>query len=230
MRYKSPVERASVGRPRYVINKEQLQYLRSMSFTWIQIGDMLGVSYITVYRRKIEFEIADSRGRRITDEQVEKIVSDIRYEQPAVGQTMIWARIRSMGFDVTRAAVHKTDPINSAFRWNKMTPRRPYSVPGPNSLWHLGMYIALCFINHPINLLVIVFADGQHKLARWRMVVHAAIDRYSRTVLFIKCSDNNRASTVYGLFLEAVGQYGLPSRIRVDQGGENVQVAQHMPQ
>ncbi len=92
------------------------------------------------------------------------------------------------------------------------------------------MYIALCFIDHPINLLVIVFADGQHKLVRWRIVVHAAIDRYSRTVLFIKCSDNNRASTVYGLFLEAVEQYGLPSRIRVDQGGENVQVAQHMPQ
>ncbi len=43
-----------------------------------------------------------------------------------------------------------------------------------------------------------------------------------------KCSDNNRASTVYTSFLQAVGQYGLPSRIRVDQGGENVQVAQHM--
>ena len=60
------------------------------------------------------------------------------------------------------------------------------------------------------------------------MVVHAAIDGYSRTVVFIKCSDNNRASTVYNLFLEAVGHYGLPSRIRVDQGGENTQMAQHM--
>lgn len=74
----------------------------------------------------------------------------------------------------------------------------------------------------------LVIADGQHKLIRWRMVVHAAIDGYSRTVLFIKCSDNNRADTVYNLFLRAVGQYGLPSRIRVDQGGENVRVAQHM--
>ena len=60
------------------------------------------------------------------------------------------------------------------------------------------------------------------------MVVHAGIDGYSRTVVFIKCSDNNRASTVYQLFLEAVGHYGLPSRIRVDQGGENIQVAEHM--
>ncbi len=60
------------------------------------------------------------------------------------------------------------------------------------------------------------------------MVVHAAIDGFSRTVLFIKCSDNNRARTVYSHFLKAVGQYGLPSRIRVDQGGENIVVAQHM--
>ena len=35
---------------------------------------------------------------------------------------------------------------------------------------------------------------------------------------------------MYELFLTGVGRYGLPSRIRCDQGGENVQVAQHMIQ
>lgn len=30
------------------------------------------------------------------------------------------------------------------------------------------------------------------------------------------------------MFLQAIGQYGLPSRIRCDQGRENVRVAQHM--
>ena len=63
---------------------------------------------------------------------------------------------------------------------------------------------------------------------RWRFVTHCAIDGYSRLVLFIKCSTNNRASTVYDSFLPAVQQYGLPSRVRCDQGGENVLVAQHM--
>ena len=43
-----------------------------------------------------------------------------------------------------------------------------------------------------------------------------------------KCFDNNRATTVYNLFLESVGQYGLPSRIRCDQGRENILVARHM--
>ena len=68
--------------------------------------------------------------------------------------------------------------------------------------------------------------DGHHKLIRWRLVTHCAIDGYSRLVVFIKCS--NKADTVYNLFLQAVGQYGLPSRIRCDQGRENVRVAQHM--
>ena len=60
------------------------------------------------------------------------------------------------------------------------------------------------------------------------MVTHGAIDGFSRLVLFLQCSTNNRASTVYDLFLGAVGQYGLPSRVRTDQGRENVQVARHM--
>jgi len=60
------------------------------------------------------------------------------------------------------------------------------------------------------------------------MVTHAAIDGFSRLVVYMKCSNNNRAATVYDLFLEATQNYGLPSRIRCDQGGENVNVARHM--
>ena len=46
--------------------------------------------------------------------------------------------------------------------------------------------------------------------------------------MYLKCSANNTASTVYESFLKAIQRYGLPSRIRCDQGGENVKVAQHM--
>ena len=65
-------------------------------------------------------------------------------------------------------------------------------------------------------------------MIRWRFVTHCGIDGYSRLVVYLKCSNNNAAFTVYNLFLEAVGQYGLPSRVRSDQGTENYHVAQHM--
>ena len=65
-------------------------------------------------------------------------------------------------------------------------------------------------------------------MIRWKLVVHARIDNFSRLIVFLHCSSSNRASTVYGLFLTAVQQFGLPSRVRSDQGHENILVARHM--
>ena len=73
-----------------------------------------------------------------------------------------------------------------------------------------------------------IHVDGHHKLIRWRLVTHCGIDGYTRLVVYLQCSANNRSSTVYSLFLKGTELYGLPSRVRCDQGGENVQVAQHM--
>ena len=59
-------------------------------------------------------------------------------------------------------------------------------------------------------------------------MIHGAIDGYSRLIVYLRCSNNNRASTVYASFREAVEHYGLPNRVRSDRGGENVMVADHM--
>lgn len=44
----------------------------------------------------------------------------------------------------------------------------------------------------------------------------------------IRASTNNRADTVLNLFLSGVAKHGLPSRVRGDRGGENVDVAVYM--
>ena len=60
------------------------------------------------------------------------------------------------------------------------------------------------------------------------MVIHGGIDGFSRTVVYLQCSDNNRATIVFSCFQEAIVTYGLPSRVRSDRGGENVLVANYM--
>ena len=64
---------------------------------------------------------------------------------PTVGEKIIMGQLRAQGFRVTRCRVREIiramDPINTALRWQgTVTARRSYSVPGPNSLWHIGEY------------------------------------------------------------------------------------------
>jgi hypothetical protein len=129
------------GRPKFGISEEQLLYLRSLSFTWIQIAKILGVSVMTIYRRRQEFGLEEP-STTLRDGELHQVLLQLRREFPNLGQTLVWGLLRSLGYKVTRSRVRQailnTDPINSARRWRQVTSRRSYSVPGPNSLWHLG--------------------------------------------------------------------------------------------
>ena len=65
-----------------------------------------------------------------------------------------------------------------------------YHSDGPNCVWHL---------------------DGYHKMVRWRFVIHGAIDGFLRSMVYLTCADNNRATTVLSAFTNAVERFGLPN-------------------
>ena len=143
--YQLPVPRSGRrGRPKYLITNEQLDYLISLEFSWNDISALLGVSRMTLYRRRQEFGLLSNAQRGITDAQLRQLLTQMRNQHPNFGETMAMGHIRSLGFHVKRVqlrnAIHQTDPIQRALRWKGgLTPRRPYSLPGPNSLWHIGM-------------------------------------------------------------------------------------------
>ena len=117
--------------------------------------------------------------------------------------------LHSLGIRVQGTRVARIDPANSALQCGAAICRRRYQVPWADSLGHL---------------------DGHHSLIRWCLVTHGCIDRFSRRIIYLHCSSNNLSSTVLTLFLNSIGQDGelWPSRIRVDQGVENVLVCEAM--
>lgn len=67
-----------------------------------------------------------------------------------------------------------------------------------------------------------LYTDGNHKLIRWRMVVHGGIDGYTRMIIYLGCSTNNQATTVYRLYaLHYVYVARLNHTLKVFQDGWN---------
>ena len=162
-----------------------------MGFTWTKIAQMFGVSRWTLYRRVREFNLQDMTSfSSMADSQLDEIIREyLRQHGSTTGQTYIAGYIRSLGLRIQRRRIRESmarvDPRNTALRWACVVRRRKYSVPWPNSLWHL---------------------DGHHSLIRWSMVIHGCIDGFSRRIMFLKCSNNNLLQTVLDLFLHAIYQ------------------------
>ncbi|XP_062521587.1 uncharacterized protein LOC134196467 isoform X3 [Corticium candelabrum] len=200
------------GRPKFELAEEQLQYFLDHGFSVVDIAKMLRISRSTVHRRISQFGLTGPRTfSNIGDEKFDDVVRSIQNYFPNYGEKLLEGHLVARGLKVQRRrlreSLHRTDPVGVAIRRHLAIMRRKYRVPRPNALWHI---------------------DGNHKLIRWRLVIHGGIDGFSRLPVYLTCSNNNRADTVLEAFLGATNQFGLPSRVRCDHGGENEKVAQFM--
>lgn len=199
------------GRPPFMIDMERVLYLLSLGFKIIDVAKCFLIHRTTLWRKLRAINIQARKFTEISDQHLVNEIREVYQNHPHCGVSMMHGHLRARGIIVpqsrVRDALRETDPASSVLRWGLMAQRRKYSVPGPNSLWHI---------------------DGHHALVRWKLFTHGGIDGFSRLIVYLSCSGNNRADTVVRLFLEATERYGIPSRVRGDHGVENVLVGEFM--
>ena len=189
------------GRPRITIREEQLTFLAENGLRITDIANFFQCSRRTIERRMAELSLRWCDFTVMSDSDLDLRVEGIISMHPQCGEKSVSGLLRSQGCKIQRQrireSIRRVDPVGVQLRSRRTLHRRVYNVRSPNSLWHL---------------------DGYHKLIRWKIVIHGGIDGYSRLIMFLSASTNNYASTVLSAFLDAVEEFGLPSRVRVDRG------------
>ena len=201
------------GRPQVEVDMGEVDKLIRMGFTKTKIADIMGISRKTLYTKIMAVQqqgpsgIVSNRYVQMTDDELDTKVKSIKQTHPQYGEVMIVGHLRQDGIRLARscirASIHRVDPDDVAERRSKAVKRRVYQVGFPNDIWHI---------------------DGNHKLIRWRFVVHGGIDGFSRLITFLACNSNNCAKTMLNAFEEGIQKCGRPRKIRSDHGGENVDV------
>ncbi|XP_067653272.1 uncharacterized protein [Haliotis asinina] len=190
----------------------QIACLLKKGYTAAKIANHFTCSASTVYNKMYSNAMSMKvKYTHLTDDELRIKVGDIKDSFPNAGSEMMNGYLRSDGVCVQRSRVRTVlatgDPVGTATRWGRTVARRTYSVPSPNSLWHM---------------------DAHMKLNRWSLITHGFVDGFSRYITALECTDNNKADDVLRMFVQASDKYGLPSRVRSDHGMENIKVAYAM--
>ena len=134
---------------------------------------MLGVIARTINRKLKEYDIKPKTYSNITEIELDAIVRAYIEMFPNCGICRIKGLLRSqnliLSLNSIRMSMWHVHPSGLLMRslQLKVMRRRKSTVAGPNAMWHI---------------------NGNHKLIRWLLVIHGAIDGYSRQIMYLKCS------------------------------------------
>ncbi|QRV90678.1 integrase core domain protein [Ceratobasidium sp. AG-Ba] len=198
------------GRARKIVDPDVLHeaFSTGRNISIARLAKTLRISRPTLYKNMEENNIQRTGFSPISTTELNSLVQDFKLRHPKSGFRMAMAHLRNKGIRVPRDrilnSIRQVDGLGVVERTSRPAHQRIYSVPHPNYLWH---------------------HDGHHKLGPWGIVIHGFTDGFDRMIVAMRAANNNRASTVLKLFLDAIELHGTPSRCRGDRGGENIAVA-----
>ena len=108
----------TIGRPRILIDLEDVEFLRSVRFSWVQIADIFGISRSTLYQRLDEEGICRLTSyTEIADTDLDRVIERVKRSHPNDGERLLIGHLAQEGIIVprarVRASIHRVDPINT---------------------------------------------------------------------------------------------------------------------
>ena len=188
-----------------VIREVWVDEMRMAGHSLRAISTTLGISGNSFYLWRQSVGYVDPI-TRLKEEDLDTLLLDYIEENCHGGGCLLSDYVRSLGYSVSMGQIYQSilriDPKGVMNHVSEMTLVRDDIVEtGPLNCVHIGTNI---------------------KLKSWNLIIHGGIDERTRELMFLKCSDNNRAQTLHTEFLRSCIEYDtIPWNIRTDSGGEN---------
>lgn len=186
---------------------EDLAYLQQLGYSRLDMAGYYQVSESTTKRWCMAAGVLKRKRPQIDDTTLSELLRTIK---AGIGKNWGWRLVMgylsSCGYDVTCARLKAAMPKRLVRVGHSTTRVKQYKVKGPNALWHV---------------------DGNHKLKEWGFYIHGCIDGGTSFVHYLRLSDRNTSAVALQPYVEACEKYQGCSRVRLDAGSENVDIARY---
>ncbi|KAL6490114.1 hypothetical protein MHYP_G00004590 [Metynnis hypsauchen] len=138
-----------------------------------------------------------------------------------VSTSTVFRRMQEFGFSARRYSLMMDEELDSVVQniKNEMPTAGYRMVKG--RLWSLGIHVQWRRVAASMHRV-----DSMGILSR--LAGLGCILRRTYSVMCLSAATNNLASTAFASFKEATERHGIPSRVRADQGVENVEIARFL--
>ena len=125
------------GCPAIEVSMEEVEYFRSLHFSWTKIAELMNISRSTLYRRLDEgVDHQLSTYSDISDRDLDEVIRSIKQSHPNDGERLLIGHLHRLDIKVPcvrvrAAAIHRTDHANTVARRSRVVRRRTYAVEGP---------------------------------------------------------------------------------------------------